>query len=259
MSKLFWQKPEQFNFKMASETADLPVPEQPGILRRFSDPMVLGSKRRQSLSVQEALGIDPGTGKHIAQREDVAVQTLEQGTLIVATRAPISSKALRPTRITKARHQLQLPSFQSLGIANLLPTSILTPPDEPTSMRWTPIGMDHSQVPPTSFAAVPVSTPSSNTPQTSTPRSVMHTASNDTVTQGAGDSFVSSAIPSAQSHGSGSSDSSTATEVASNKPWLDGAITVICMYNIKISIFSTPSRADLFQCLMCQLETTIRT
>ncbi|KAL8987698.1 MAG: hypothetical protein Q9177_003122 [Variospora cf. flavescens] len=131
---------------------------------------------------------------------------------------------------SKPRHQLQLPSFRALGIANPFPASIPTPPDEPISLNWTPTDTDSSHITtPPSITSVPVIAQSSGTPETPLPGRLILTASNDTPTQGVVGSWGSPAVTSAQSHGSGSSNSSTATETASNSnmPWLDGAISAI--------------------------------
>lgn len=202
--------------------------------------------------------MNPETDLYDPQAEDVAVQTLEQGTLVVATRASTLCKTVKPAQLTRARHQLQLPSFQSLGIANPFPISILTPPDEPTAMNWTPSIMDQSDLTPKSFHAPPTGTPSSTTPQTPIPSSAMRTASNDTATQSAGNPLMTPSVPSLRSYQSSSSESSSATETPSNMPWLEGAIGVICTYNFNPLVPLLPSRADQVQCPRYHLATTSR-
>ncbi|KAL8896623.1 MAG: hypothetical protein Q9207_007627 [Kuettlingeria erythrocarpa] len=159
--------------------------------------------------------------------EDVAVQTLEQGTLVVATRAPTPYGTSKPAAVIRARHQLQLPSFHALGIGNPFPINMLTPPDEPTSMNWTPPMRDQSDFTSMPLDSIPYGTPASNRPQTPILSSAAHTASHDAATQSAGNALVTFSVPSLQSHHSSSSESSSATEIASNMPWLEGTIGVI--------------------------------
>ncbi|KAL8648023.1 MAG: hypothetical protein Q9210_005222 [Variospora velana] len=204
---------------MDRQTATPPIPaDPPGISRSSSDSVVVGSRKDMASSgLHEGRNIQP---------DDVAVQTIRQGTLVVAMRACSPSRL--PTMGSKPRHQLQLPSFRALGIANPFPASIPTPPDEPTSLNWTPADTGSSYITtPPSITSVPVIVQSSGTPETPLPGGLILTASNDTPTQGVVGSWGSPAVTSAQSHSSGSSNSSTATETASNMPWLDGAISAI--------------------------------
>ncbi|KAL8934662.1 MAG: hypothetical protein Q9216_005795 [Gyalolechia sp. 2 TL-2023] len=142
---------------------------------------------------------------------------------------PPSIQSKSPSR-AKIRHQLQLPSFKALGIAVPYPTSILTPPDEPSAMDWEAPDMDNvngSKATPTAAESMPSDVPPTNTPQSPFPGNSILGASNDTPTQGPIGSLISPSVPSAHDQGSGSSDSSAATETAPNAPWLEGALTVI--------------------------------
>lgn len=253
-SEVFWRMPEQPHSAMASTSAELPPPDQPGMPRSSSDSVVVSSRRPRTNNAV-GVGMTSKAENHNVRHDNVAVHTLEQGTLFFAMRASTLSNL--PTHINKARHQLRLPSFHALGIANPFPTSIPTPPDEPILLDWASSGLHRAQATPTSVPSVPVVTQSSNTPQSPFLRSLIHMASNDTPTQGAVGSFISPSVPSAQSQGSGSSDSSTATEVASNMPWLDGTIAAIGTYIVQIPLL-VPAKAKLSQCLKCHLPATLQ-
>lgn len=225
---LFWQLPEQSKIKMASTGAELPLVKQPGISRSSSDSVVISNKK-PAINVRGNERGRAGTENEDIQCEDTAVQTTAQGTLVVAIRA--SPPARSPPR-AKARHQLQLPSFQALGIAVPYPASILTPPEEPAVMDWKPPDTDESEATPTANQSVPSHVRPTSTPQSLFPGSSILGASNDTPTQGPIGSLASPSVPSAEDHGSESSNSSAATEIASNAPWLEGALTVIREYTV---------------------------
>lgn len=215
---------------MASDTARLPLSDQLRTWRSSSD-SVISSSKLLFPRTRDNVAMDPKTNQNNSQTEDVAVQTLEQGTLVVATRAPTLYETSKPAQVIRARHQLQLPSFHALGIANPFPINMLTPPDEPTTINWTPSITDQSDLTSMSLNSLPCGTPSSNTPQTPIPSCAVHTASHDTATQSAGNALITFSVPPLQSHQSSSSESSSATEIPSNIPWLEGAIGVICMYS----------------------------
>ncbi|KAL9025041.1 MAG: hypothetical protein Q9196_006065 [Gyalolechia fulgens] len=152
---------------------------------------------------------------------------MAQGTLIVAMRPPTQTKS--PSR-AKARHHLQLPSFRSLGIAVPYPTSILTPPEEPSTMDWKSHDTDQSGTASTAREPSPSDVHPINTLQSPCPGSSILGASNETPTQGSIGALVSPSVPSTHDQGSGSSNSSAATEIASNAPWLERALKVILSY-----------------------------
>ncbi|KAL8861834.1 MAG: hypothetical protein Q9178_001703 [Gyalolechia marmorata] len=230
-NEMFWQMPELPCPELAITNASLPVLDPPGILRSSSDSVVNG-KGRPAKSFN-GLDRQKSTSKQTERpREDVTIHTIAQGTLVVAARASSPSKApsksttTSPASRAKQLH-LQLPSFQALGIANPYPTSILTPPDEPTSLDWTSPDLDHTQLTPTASSSVRGNGHRTNTPQSPYPQSSILGASNENSTQAPAGSLISPSVPSEQRPGSNSSDSSTATEVASNMPWLDQALGVV--------------------------------
>lgn len=156
--------------------------------------------------------------------EDITIQTIGNGTLIVAMASSPNSKAIPRA---KAKQKLQLPSFQSLGIAVPYPTSILTPPDEPSSMEWQSHDTKDSGATPKASESLPSNVQQSSTPQSPFLSNAILGASNDTPTQGPVGALISPSVPLANDPASGSSNSSTATEVPPNSPWLEGAISVI--------------------------------
>ncbi|KAL8833161.1 MAG: hypothetical protein Q9170_004463 [Blastenia crenularia] len=223
MHEMFWQLPEQSNSNMAAKNLGPSVLKQPAIPRSSSDSVVINSRR----AAIDARGYETEKGRIEDQRircEDTMIQTNAQGALVLATRSTTPSKS--PSR-SKLRHQLQLPSFQALGIAAPFPSSILTPPDEPAAMDWIPFAMDQSDDTPTAKEQRLGDVSPTNTPQSPFPGSSILGASNDTPTQGPIGSLISPSIPSVEEHGSESSGSSAATEIASNTPWLEGVLNVI--------------------------------
>ncbi|KAL8969899.1 MAG: hypothetical protein Q9183_001776 [Haloplaca sp. 2 TL-2023] len=162
------------------------------------------------------------------EREDIALQTNSQGTLLVAARAAPSSKPGALT--TKARQQLQLPSFKALGIAVPYPTSIITPPDEPTSFDWTSPNMGQSTSTPTPKASASSKHQAGTMPENPDQIAAAHQISSDTPTQGPGPAMATSSTQSADAGESEplNADSSSVAEIASNTPpWLKEAIQAI--------------------------------
>ncbi|KAL8688195.1 MAG: hypothetical protein Q9218_005833 [Villophora microphyllina] len=221
---LFWPKPERPLSQMATECLEQPVLHPPGVLRSASDSVVT-SKGRPGEGVKGASDQDAEHAEplgHNIQREDVGVQTTAQGTLFVAARAlPKSKLALSAN---KARQQLQLPSFQALGIAVPYPPSILTPPDEPTPLGWAGSDIDTSERTPTFKEMVHTNQQASNTPLSPLPPGSVHESSNDTPTQGTMGSSIPQLVQSSNQTGGNSSNSSAATEMASRTPWLEQAL-----------------------------------
>ncbi|KAL9602676.1 MAG: hypothetical protein Q9219_001666 [cf. Caloplaca sp. 3 TL-2023] len=210
--------------KKSSRKMDLSVFKQPTIPRSSSDSVVL-SKRGVVAGVQKyerSNGRSEDQGAH--SDDEIAIQIMAQEKLAVAVQASSPSKS--PSR-NKTRHQLQLPSFQALGIAVPYPSNILTPPEEPGAIDWKNADPDNSEV--TSVASEPIhsSIRPTDMPQDPIPNRSILGASNDTPTQGPTTSLLSPSDPSTQEKGSESSGSSTATEIASHAPWLERALTVI--------------------------------
>ncbi|KAL8781293.1 MAG: hypothetical protein Q9213_006068 [Squamulea squamosa] len=215
----------------ATTRAGIPVLDPPGILRSSSD-SVVNSKGRPARTVN---GVDRRKSisqDHDSSREDVTVPTIAQGALVVDARAPSPARAFSKSKVpslcpkSKQQH-LQLPSFQSLGIANPYPTSILTPPDEPVSLNWTSPELDQAHLTPTASRPAHTDVHRSSTPQSPFPHNAILGASNDNTSQAPASSLISPSVPSVQEPGSNSSNSSTATEVASNMPWLDQALGAV--------------------------------
>lgn len=226
---MIWQMPDQ---TIPTDDASPPVLNPPGILRSSSD-SVVNSKIGPGEKLLRFDGRKSTSKEHPRLRDDVTVDTIEQGTLVVAARATSPLKAppqpKTATLAIKAKQQhLQLPSFQALGIANPYPNSILTPPEEPTSLNWTSPDVDHT---PTASSSIRSNIRTSNARQSRVPSNSILGASNDdsTPTQATSvGSLISPSVPSEQRPGSNSSNSSTATEVASNMPWLNQALGVVC-------------------------------
>ncbi|KAI4169786.1 MAG: hypothetical protein LQ343_005435 [Gyalolechia ehrenbergii] len=97
-------------------------------------------------------------------------------------------------------------------------------------MDWKASDMDESGATPTASEPLPSNVHPSNKPQSLFSGSSILGASNDTPTQGPIGVQVSPSAPLAHDQGSGSSNSSAATEIASNAPWLEGALKVILSY-----------------------------
>ncbi|KAL8801082.1 MAG: hypothetical protein Q9182_004721 [Xanthomendoza sp. 2 TL-2023] len=210
---------------MAKNHAGLPVLDPPGILRSASD-SVVNSKGRLVTGCKVVNSWKASSRDHDKPREDVTIQTIAQGTLVVAARALSPSEASVSSRTaslgTKTKQQhLKLPSFQALGIANPYPTSILTPPEEPLLQGWT------SSTTHTLSGPLLSNGHSSNTPESPLPKNTILGASNDHTTQAAAGSLISPSIPPETKSGSDSSSSSAATEVPSNMPWLDQALGTV--------------------------------
>ncbi|KAL8728661.1 MAG: hypothetical protein Q9166_005225 [cf. Caloplaca sp. 2 TL-2023] len=164
--------------------------------------------------------------------EDVAIQTIAQGTLVVAARAPSVPKPLLQSRSpslgSKSKQQnLQLPSFRELGIANPYPSNIPTPPDEPVSFDWTSPDMGHSQTTPTASTSGFRKSQKSNTPESPVPNKSIIGASNGNPTQAPVGSLISPSVPAEGEPGSSSSNSSTATQIAASMPWLEQALGAV--------------------------------
>lgn len=230
---IFWQAPDQLTQKMPKDHAGLPVLDPPGILRSASDSLV-NSKGRPALNLQHADGWKSSIKDHDKPRDDVTVQTIAQGTLVIAARASSPSNA-RPTSRTASfgsqaakQQKLQLPSFHALGIANPYPNSILTPPDEHLSLNWTSSGLSRAQNTPTPSRPLHSKVCLSNTPESPLPDITIHGASSDNTTQAPVGALISPSISRGDEPGSDSSNSSTATEVPSNMPWLDQALGAVC-------------------------------
>ncbi|KAL8947099.1 MAG: hypothetical protein Q9222_006582 [Ikaeria aurantiellina] len=158
-------------------------------------------------------------------KDDVAIQTQAQGTLVVAARALSPSRTTSPAN--KGRQNLQLPSFHALGIAVPYPPTILTPPDEPAPPSWNSSLLDEASVTPTQLRLPTSDVSASTTPQAPYPNRSIRVASNQTVGQDAAASLISPSIQSGDDHKTNSSDSSTATEIASYAPWLEQALGAI--------------------------------
>ncbi|KAL8804859.1 MAG: hypothetical protein Q9200_005657 [Gallowayella weberi] len=221
---------------MSKDHAGLPVLDPPGILRSASD-SVVNSKGRLVTGCKVVNGWKATSRDHDKPQEDVTIQTIAQGTLVVAARALSPSEALGSSRTaslgTKSKQQhLKLPSFQALGIANPFPTSILTPPEEPLSRNWTSSDSLPVQTTPTPSRPLLCNGHSSNTPESPLPKNTILGASNDDTTQAAAGSLISPSIPPEAKAGSVSSSSSAATEVPSNMPWLDQALGTVCEVRI---------------------------
>ena len=105
----------------------------PGVSRSSSDSAVTAN-----YSVARPGPCHPKKGSPTSEpSDDVAVHTSGQGTLVVAARSlPPSSLA---SRAVKVGQKLQLPSFHALGIANSVPNTMLTPPDEASLPNWIPM------------------------------------------------------------------------------------------------------------------------
>ena len=219
----FWQLSDPKQSNMATDGPDLLYFKQPSIFRSSSDSVVI-SNGKPAINAQGSQDGRDSTDNKSIQDEDIAIQTTAQGTLVVAARASALSQS--PSR-SKSRHQLQLPSFQALGIAVPYPASILTPPDEPVVMDWQSAERDKSEGTPTVLEPASIHISPTNTPRSPLPNNAILGASNDTPTQGPVGSLISPSIPAAQDAGSNSSNSSAATEIALNAPWLEGALTVI--------------------------------
>ena len=230
-NEVIWQLPDQ---TLAADDLSPPTPNAPGILRSSSDSIV-NSKRGPAKKLTQFDDRNP-TGKECPPpRDDVTVNTIEQGTLVVAARALSPSRALSQPKIatllTKPKKQhLQLPSFQALGIANPYPTTILTPPDEPPSPSWASSDADHNHLTPTASTSIPSNLLTTNAHQSLAPSASILGASNNnsTPTQASVNSLISPSVPPEQEPSSNSSNSSTATEIASNMPWLNQALGTVC-------------------------------
>lgn len=229
----FWQLLEQSGPKMAATNAHTLLPHQPGIFRSSSDSLVM-SKRRREIGVGGCGNRKGRTENQDTKYEDIVIQTNAQGTLMVV--APTSPPSKSPSRAKARHHHLQLPPFHAFGIAVPYPTSILTPPDEPSTMDWKASDMDESGATPTASEPLPSNVHPSNKPQSLFSGSSILGASNDTPTQGPIGVQVSPSAPLAHDQGSGSSNSSAATEIASNAPWLEGALKVIREYTDAYSV-----------------------
>ncbi|KAL8688017.1 MAG: hypothetical protein Q9224_004993 [Gallowayella concinna] len=216
---------------MAEDHAGLPVLDPPGILRSASDSLV-NRKGRPMTGFKSVSSWKTTSRDHDKPQEDVTIQTIAQGTLVVAARALSPSKAPPSSRTaslsTKTKQQhLKLPSFQALGIANPYPTSILTPPEEPPSQDWTSSDSLLAQTTPTASKPLLCNGNSSSTPESPLPKNTILGASNDNATQAPTVSLISPPVPAGDKPGSDSSNSSTATEVPSNMPWLDQALGTV--------------------------------
>ncbi|KAL8871621.1 MAG: hypothetical protein Q9174_002589, partial [Haloplaca sp. 1 TL-2023] len=230
--ELFRPPPEQQGPAMAANPPVRSLP--PAIVRSSSDSVVIASekiseqgKMVKDLSARHARQLDPNL-----EREDIALQTNSQGTLLVAARAVPTSKT--GALSTKARQQLQLPSFKALGIAVPYPTSIITPPDEPTSIDWTSPTMGQSSSTPTPKASASsnyqAGTMPGTMPPSPDPPAAAHQTSSDTPTQGSGPAMATSTSQSANADEGGplNEDSGSVAEIASNTPlWLEKAIQAI--------------------------------
>ncbi|KAL8848375.1 MAG: hypothetical protein Q9221_006574 [Calogaya cf. arnoldii] len=218
---------------IATDDTSPPVLNPPGILRSSSD-SVVNSKLGPAEKILRFDGRKSSSKEYQRPRDDVTVDTIEQGTLVVAARASSPLKTpLQPKTLslaTKAKQQhLQLPSFQTLGIANPYPKSILTPPDEPTFLNWTSPDLDQTRIIPTTSSLLSSDIRESNVGQCISPGNSIIGASNDhsTPTQASVNSMISHSVPSDQKPGSDSSNSSTATEIAPNMPWLNQALGAV--------------------------------
>ncbi|KAL8992994.1 MAG: hypothetical protein Q9169_006674 [Polycauliona sp. 2 TL-2023] len=217
----------------ATDDASPQILNPPGILRSSSD-SVVNSKvgpPEKPMPLNDRKSI---TKDHQRPRDDVTVDTIEQGTLVVAARASSPLRMTLQPKVaplsTKVKQQhLQLPSFQALGIANPYPPTILTPPEEPTSLDWTSSDVDHSQLTPTAASSARRNVPANTTHQCLFPEGSIRAASKEdsTPTQASVGALISPSVPSEQEPGSNSSSSSTATEVSSNMPWLTGALGTV--------------------------------
>ena len=214
---------------MAANPPVRPLP--PTIVRSSSDSVVIGTEKTEEqvkavkdCSARHARQLDPNT-----EREDIALQTDSQGTLLVAARAVSNPKPGALT--TKARQQLQLPSFKALGIAVPYPTSIITPPDEPTSIDWTSPTMGQSMSTPTPKASASSKNQAGTMPERPDQLAAAHQISSDTPTQGPGPALATSTTQSANPVDSEplNADSGSVAEIASNtRLWLEKAIQAIC-------------------------------
>ncbi|KAL8670334.1 MAG: hypothetical protein Q9168_005121 [Polycauliona sp. 1 TL-2023] len=218
---------------MPIDDASPPVLNPPGILRSSSD-SVVNSKGGPADKLIPLHSRKSTTKEHQRPRDDVTVDTIEQGTLVVAARAssplriPPQSKTIPLPAKAKQQH-LQLPSFHALGIANPYPSSILTPPEEPTSINWTSSSPDRIQITPTAISSVRTNLPTNNARQGLFPGTSIRAATKEdsTPTQASVGSLISPSILLEQEPGSGSSNSSHATEVSSNMPWLTEALGIV--------------------------------
>ncbi|KAL9583238.1 MAG: hypothetical protein Q9203_005163 [Teloschistes exilis] len=209
---------------MATKISKPRAPAPPGVMRSSSDSVVI-SKGRPEEDVAEmpsqhgdhAETLDGGI-----QREDVGVQTTAQGTLFVAARVLPKSKSVSSTN--KTRQQLQLPSFRSLGIAVPYPNSILTPPDEPTSLTWPDWNSPISDSTPTSKGAVPTEQQMSSAPLSPLPPGSVLETSNNTPTQGTVGSVVPSSFQSSNEASRDPASSSVVPGMPSRTPWLEQAL-----------------------------------
>lgn len=232
-NEMIWRLPDQ---TMPTDHASPPVLHPPSILRSSSDSVVNSKGGPTDKFIR--FGGRKSTNKECERPwDDVTVDTIAQGTLVVAARASSPLKALPPPKTAalaiKAKQQhLQLPSFHSLGIANPYPTSILTPPDEPTTLNWSRPDLDHTQLTPTASSSTPRNIRTSNARQSRFSSDSVLGASSQSSTprQASVGSLIPPSVPSEQNPGSDSSNSSTATEVASGTPWLDQALGVICKW-----------------------------
>ncbi|KAL8712667.1 MAG: hypothetical protein Q9220_003199 [cf. Caloplaca sp. 1 TL-2023] len=208
---------------MATGVAPHPT-YNPGILRSSSDSVVNSRETHlEDFITKNDLQFKPYDQK--PPKDDVAVQTQAQGTLVVAARALSPSKTASPSN--KVRQNLQLPSFHALGIAVPYPPTILTPPDEPAPLSWDSPLIDEASITPTQIRSHTDDVSATNTPQVSYPSGQVGIASNPTAAQDPAASLISPSIQSGDDQKTISSDSSTATEIASYAPWLEQALGAI--------------------------------
>lgn len=229
--ELFWQMPEHPILHMATKISKPKVPPPPGIIRSSSDSVVISKGRPEedgeAVPSQHAEHAEP-LDQDI-QREDVGVRTTAQGTLFVAARALPRSKPA--SSANKTRQQLQLPSFRALGIAVPYPTSILTPPDEPTSLTWPDWNSPMSDTTPTSKGAIPTGEQVSSAPLSPLPPGSVQESSNNTPTQGTLGSVVPSTIQSSSEASRDPTSPSTVPTMPSCTPWLEQALGAACTFS----------------------------
>ncbi|KAI4255335.1 MAG: hypothetical protein LQ352_002621 [Teloschistes flavicans] len=210
---------------MATKTSKRTVFPPSGFIRSSSDSVVVNKGRPgedvTAVYTQDAEHAEPLN--HDIQCEDVGVQTTAQGTLFVAARAlPKSNPASSSTN--KTRQQLQLPSFRSLGIAVPYPSSILTPPDEPTSLTWPHMDSHTSDSTPTFKSPNHPDQQASNTPLSPLPPGSIQETSNNTPTQSTIGAVVSSSLQSSNEASDDPTSLSTAPGMPSRTPWLEQAL-----------------------------------
>lgn len=146
--------------------------------------------------------------------------------------AAMVSSAILPSRNMKARQNLQLPPFKSLGIAAPHPDVLLTPPDEHDNIRWT----NPSQVSPHILTSSPYQHPMSMASEGTTPEtplvSEFVSAAGAETPKSSQPTASQVSAPMATPTGEGIQDLSASSTEADNSDerttWLKGAVEVTC-------------------------------